>query len=453
LVAARADSKNGVVAMADNASVFRLEILSWRRVRGGGAYRWLLIPPFLVLQLLALLDVAHAQSKEYLLGPEDKIRLKILEWRPSRDEIFSWEPLNDDYTIGASGDLSLPIIGEMQAGGHSREELASMVEERLKGRMGLGQPPTVAVEIVTYRPFYIIGQVTNSGAFAFRPGLTVLKALSIAGGLNTNVETTERSRISIAGDLNLLLLERNRLLFRLARLQAEANDTDVIQFPSELTRRQSEPAIAVAHQQEQAVFDARREAFRSQMQALQKLRADLQTELPLLDAQLQKLDEQVQSVKEELSTVMSLVDSGLTPESRRMALERALAQIEGEYLRAESGALHARQEVSRAEVSILSLRSQRAQEVSSELREVQAKLEEVKSKIAITEMLVDESNAGAPYLISDSVTETRRAVPIYHIVRVSGGQTVEIVADEATDVQPGDTVKVEIRVDRGDPDT
>jgi hypothetical protein len=99
------------------------------------------------------------------------------------------------------------------------------------------------------------------------------------------------------------------------------------------------------------------------------------------------------------------------------------------------------------------LRSQRAQEVSSELREVQAKLEEVKSKIAITEMLVDESNAGAPYLISDSVTETRRAVPIYHIVRVSGGQTVEIVADEATDVQPGDTVKVEIRVDRGDPDT
>ena len=242
-----------------------------------------------------------------------------------------------EYSVGASGDLSLPMIGEIQAGGHSREELASIVEQRLKGRMGLGQPPTVAVEIVTYRPFYIIGQVTNPGAFAFRPGLTVLKALSIAGGLNTNVGglTTERSRISMMGDLNLLVLERNRLLSRLARLKAEAGDADGIQFPAELVLRQSEPAIGAMLQQEQAMFDARRDAFRSQLQALQKLKMDLQTELPLLDAQLQKLDEQVELVREELSTVKSLVDSGLTPELRRMGLDRALAQVEGEHLRAE----------------------------------------------------------------------------------------------------------------------
>ena len=53
---------------------------------------------------------------------------------------------------------------------------------------------------------------------------------------------------------------------------------------------------------------------------------------------------------------------------------------------------------------------------------------------------------GAPYVISDSVADMRKAEPVYHIVRILGQQTVEIVADETMDVQPGDTVKVEIRI-------
>src|SRR5262245_64559726 len=66
-------------------------------------------------------------GNEYVLGPQDKIRLKVLEWRASRDEVFEWSALNAEYAIGAGGQLSLPIIGEVQAGGKTPKELATTI--------------------------------------------------------------------------------------------------------------------------------------------------------------------------------------------------------------------------------------------------------------------------------------------------------------------------------------
>ena len=44
-----------------------------------------------------------ASAAEYLLGPQDKVRLKVYEWRASRDVIFEWTALNDTFTVGADG--------------------------------------------------------------------------------------------------------------------------------------------------------------------------------------------------------------------------------------------------------------------------------------------------------------------------------------------------------------
>ena len=161
-------------------------------------------------------------AEQYLLGPQDQVRLKIYEWRASRDIIFEWTALNDPFTVGADGTLSLPFVGTIQAEGR-RMALAGTIAQRLVQQMGLGQAPDVAVEVVQFRPFYILGHVMQPGEFPYRPGLNVLEAVTIAGGLRpaTTAMPLEREVIAGQGEVDVLGLSSVSLLARKARLKAE----------------------------------------------------------------------------------------------------------------------------------------------------------------------------------------------------------------------------------------
>ncbi|TIQ34918.1 MAG: polysaccharide export protein, partial [Mesorhizobium sp.] len=147
------------------------------------AWRLLHVVVSAVMSLACMLGVSAANAKDYVLGPQDKLRVKVYEWRASRDTIFGWDAINDEYTVGPNGSVSLPLVGEIKAAGLTTGEIANSIGYRLMKSVGLMRKPDTAVEIVQYRPFYVVGKVTQSGEFAYRPGLTVLQALSIAGGL------------------------------------------------------------------------------------------------------------------------------------------------------------------------------------------------------------------------------------------------------------------------------
>ena len=120
---------------------------------------------------------------QYVLGPLDKVRLKVFAWRPARDEVYEWKALNDVYTVGASGQVSLPLIGDVSAAGSNLRELCQAISNGLKDKLGLVEAPSATAEIAEFRPFYIFGAVQRPGEYSYRPGLTIIQALSIAGGL------------------------------------------------------------------------------------------------------------------------------------------------------------------------------------------------------------------------------------------------------------------------------
>ncbi len=202
---------------------------------------------FLALSLAAprVLEVAAAEGageqagnlSHYKLGPEDKVSIKVYEWRPSRDEIYEWTAFKAEYTVNSSGLLSLPLLGDISANGLSTTELAQNLGERLKDRMGLVASPDVTVEVVKFRPFYIVGAVDKPGEYPFRPGLTVLEAFAIAGGKQRSSlgpARLEREAIATRGELNSYDLETHNLLAHMARLQAELDDASVITWPAEI---------------------------------------------------------------------------------------------------------------------------------------------------------------------------------------------------------------------------
>jgi protein involved in polysaccharide export with SLBB domain len=411
--------------------------------------RFKLLKRLALIGAVSLVVAAHPdplRAAEYLLGPQDKVRLKIYEWRPSRDVIFEWTALNDEFVVGADGSLFLPFAGQVRAQGTAPGDLARAIADRLMQEMGLGRKPDVAVDIVQFRPFYIVGHVTQPGEFPYRPGLTVLQAIGIAGGLRTreeNISRLEREVIAGRGDVGLLELNHISLLARKARLEAELADSKQISFPAALTERSAQGSVALLMQQERLIFDARTDGLRTQLRALSELREFLEKEFASLKTQLTFHDKQIELVTKELSGVSSLVQKGLAVAPRELSLERTLAQIQSERLAAETSLLRARQEISRTDISILELRNRRANEVAETLRETQTQLNEIHRKADTAVQLLHESEITAPALLAMR-SRSERAQPVYKIVRTTGSGTTEFIADETTPIEPGDSVKIEI---------
>ena len=392
---------------------------------------------------------AWAQDGEtvYRLGPEDKIRLKVFEWRPSQDEIFEWKALNDEFTVNAAGMLSVPLAGEIPVRGMPLDEVAHAIAERLRQRMNLTSPPYAAVDMVQYRPFYVAGDVIHPGPFPYHPGLTVLDAVATAGGVirasDLGMIRIGREAISGEGELDQLAQQRDSLLVRRARLQAEAKGEHAFTNPPEIEGSSGRPDVSRLIQNETRILEARDHAFKTQSDALQELKVFLNKETDSLSAQLSTIDTQMQLINKELVGVTSLVEKGMAVAPRQLALERSVAQVQGDRLSMETNKLRVLEEISKTDIALVQLRDNRITDASIELRDTQVKLDEVASKSETTLKLLFETKVTAPGLVTGRLRKGAMA-PTYVVVRPGDDQTGERTISENAIVQPGDTVKVKL---------
>ena len=316
---------------------------------------------------------------DYKLGPLDKVRVKVFEWRPSRDEIVPWAALNAEYTIGPNGTIALPLIGEMRVEGVGTVTLSRIIGSRLRERMGLAAAPDTVVDIVEYRPIYIVGHVEKPGEYAFRPGLSVLQALSLSGGLMRPLAgrgvRIEREIVSTSGELSLLQGERQVILARLARLRAEFQKKSEIAFPAELVGIGATELARRIVEQERLVFESRLNSRATQMAALRQLKDHLGQEVVSLTGQIKTHKRQRELMAIELDQISGLSKKGLAPEPRKLALERNSAQLEGDGLRLETSLQRAHQELSKTDIAMIELENKRSDELTDALLQSEIRLD------------------------------------------------------------------------------
>ena len=137
--------------------------------------------------LLALAGAAHADPAQYRLGPADKVRVTT----------YGEASLTGEFVVSGSGAISLPLIGDVTAGGLTTRELQDAIQGALKN--GYLTDPRVSVEVLRYRPFYILGEVGRPGEYPYVNGLTVMNAVATSGGF-TYRANTHRVRIKRAGE-------------------------------------------------------------------------------------------------------------------------------------------------------------------------------------------------------------------------------------------------------------
>jgi hypothetical protein len=235
--------------------------------------------------------------------------------------------------------------------------------------------------------------------------------------------------------------EFNSLLARRARLDAEVKGMDRPLFPAALTQKtEGNEAVGTLVSQEENIFRARRELFDNQVATLEQLTRNLQGQIKSLEDQIVTHDQQVVLFRQELDSIAALVKKGYSTLTRKLTLERTVIQLQGERLRLQDGLLRVNGELSRTNIALLDLHSKRVTEATADLRDVQGKLEVIAHRSDTAERLLYESEAVAPMLIAERSRGGRRE-PVYRIVRSSGA---EINATEMTQIEPGDTIKVEV---------
>ncbi len=397
---------------------------------------------------LVLLGFGPASAGPYKLGPQDKLRLRVYEWRAQVGEVYEWTALNGDFVIASSGMVSLPLIGEINAAGRTTSELAEAISQQMVEQIKLRLPPKVAVEIAEYRPFYIVGAVAKPGAYPYQPGLTVLRALSLAGGLprpqDDNPLRLGREVITGKGTVKQLSLKANQLLATKARLQAEQKQASEITFPDELVKAKGNPEMARILAQEESIFTARRTALTTQIATLKRLKTYLVSQVKSLQDQVKLKASELSIVLKELGNVSTLVQKGLSISSREFGLERLKAELSSEQLRLETEVLRAQQEISRTDVAIDEAQNNRAMEVATQLRTTEAELDDAITRYKTEEKLLYDSEVVYPRLLTTRRQKSQEDEPKYTIVRVSDGKQQDIAGDELTEVLPGDTLKVEL---------
>jgi protein involved in polysaccharide export with SLBB domain len=113
---------------------------------------------------------APLQDQNYKLGPGDKLRVTT----------FGEPDLTGEFFVGDQGNVSLPLIGSVHAQGETVAAFIQNVTQMLSH--GYLKDPRVSVEILTYRPYYILGEVNKPGEYPYSSDMTVMKAAATAGG-------------------------------------------------------------------------------------------------------------------------------------------------------------------------------------------------------------------------------------------------------------------------------
>jgi polysaccharide export outer membrane protein len=121
------------------------------------------------------------------LDSSDKLRIIV----------FGQDDLSNTYVVDQAGYISFPLVGSVAARGKTQQGLASEISAKL--RQGYIRDPDVSVEVDTYRPIFVMGEVQNAGQYNYVAGMTVQNAIATAGGFSSRAL---QSDVDITRQLN-----------------------------------------------------------------------------------------------------------------------------------------------------------------------------------------------------------------------------------------------------------
>ncbi|WP_047464317.1 polysaccharide biosynthesis/export family protein [Rhizobium rhizogenes] len=399
------------------------------------------------IALFEILGISNALADDYVLGPQDKLKIRVFEWRPMAGAAVEWAPLTGEFVISTAGNLSMPIIGTVPAAGMTLEQVSESIGERLKTQVGMQKRPNASVEVAEYRPFFLTGLVTRPGKYSYSPGLTVVQALSMAGGIfgliDPNLVGLQRDALVARGDLRTLEVERLSLLARQARLDAVTQAQPSIAFPPELMTRAGDATVDRMMREEQDLFDTRQRSLSTEIDALNQAKLLATNQIEALNSKAVSLAKQIELANKDVGTVSKLISQGLTVSSRELGANQNLAQLQSQNLDVALANLKARQDIAKADGDIADASNRYRVQALTEATEVRDRLASNREKTTTTRGLLENIQARAPAAAASMAADDGQRTLVTTIDRIVDGTLRTIVVGDNDPVVPGDVIRVE----------
>lgn len=133
----------------------------------------------IIVSFFCAFSASALETENYRLGAGDQIQILVYD-----------EPdLTIEITINDNGTINFPLIGTVPVTGNTAKQVQKLIHDALKGDYLIN--PSVQVDIITYRPFYIHGEVKKPGGYPYTPGLNVDQAIALAGGLTARASVSK----------------------------------------------------------------------------------------------------------------------------------------------------------------------------------------------------------------------------------------------------------------------
>ncbi len=155
-----------------------------------GRRAWLCFSVFVFLGFLATFPFSsfaqdqqgsRGLSQEYVLGTGDRVRLTV----------YGEVDLSGDYEVSSTGVIALPLIGDVSVAGRSIQNFERAVRAKLSN--GYLKDPRINAQVINYRPFFILGEVSKPGSYPYVNGMAVLNAIALAGGYTYRADKSDVS--------------------------------------------------------------------------------------------------------------------------------------------------------------------------------------------------------------------------------------------------------------------
>ncbi|MEN3149932.1 polysaccharide biosynthesis/export family protein [Neorhizobium sp. IRAMC:178] len=389
-----------------------------------------------------------ARSADYTLGPQDVLKIRVFEWRPNAGVAFEWVPLTGEFAVSAAGTLSLPIIGTVPVAGKTLDDVSSLIGEQLQRQVGLQKRPNASVEVSVYRPFFVTGLVSKPGKYGYVPGLTVIQAISMAGGLggaDPEMIGLQRDALVTQGDLGQLEIEHYGLLARQARVEALLGGAAMVSFPQELASQATRPALARMMQDEQALFETRLHLMNTELDRLAQAKILATNQLETLRLKESSLARQTEMATKDLTSINKMVSQGLTVSSRQLGANQGLADLESRSLDVSLAILKTQQDLAKLDQEMGDFRQKYRGDALAEAVDLRDRLAANSEKAKTARALLANIELRAPAVLAALEADGKPAF-MTMVNRTINGAMQTLVVSDNDEVAPGDVVRVERRV-------
>ncbi|WP_182087282.1 polysaccharide biosynthesis/export family protein [Aureimonas sp. ME7] len=383
--------------------------------------------------LLAVASVARAD--EYRLQPGDSVDFAVL----------GVAQLQRRIVVSQDGEVRVPIGGAFRAAGRTIDELRADIVDKLKSASypaGVDEqgspvwnviyPEGVLVEIGDYLPIYVSGDVLTPGSQAFRFGMTVQQATTVAGGFSAFRSRQDHSleEAGIESEMQDALAAEFRARLRIARLEAELVGAAALDFGAISGTGLPAPLVAELKTLERQQFDARRDDHAKSRENLATSLRSAQSRFDYLRQSQVNLQAETANYEGEVRRVQDLLRKGLTPVERLNEAQRAMFLV-------STRSLDTSAEVAKMEREIADL-ERATQKLDDDVR--------MENLAALQDASGEAARAGAAI----EAVERKRALlrtngaegPRIVLARRDGERIVRMDAGPDTGLMPGDLLEV-----------